>query len=134
MAVLHCGVFIIGCLVLFFLSRKKPDVLRKRVFNFGLFLLLFLIVGSLANGIWGCLIYNRLYHSVDYIFDFTPFWPVTLNVDRPHVEGYGTTPGQLNAIWFTFAAFTWAVTVALYRLSHRKLQKARSNMAANLEQ
>src|SRR5580704_16066573 len=100
MAVLHFTVFVIGCAVLLLFSLRKLGSLRTRIFDFGVFLGLLLIVGSLMNGIWGCLIYNHLYHSADYIFDFSPFWPVTMNADRPRVDIYGTTLLELNAVWF----------------------------------
>ena len=91
MAVLHCAVLTLSLPVLVFLSRREPGTLMRRVFSVGLFLGLLLIVSSLANGIWGCWIYNHVYHSADYIFDFTPFWPVTMNADRPQIEGFGST-------------------------------------------
>jgi hypothetical protein len=88
MAVFFGIIFIIGALGLALFSRKN---FWQRISNFGLFLTLFLVVGSLANGIWACSIYNHLYHSYDYIFDFIPFRPVTLNADPLRVDGYGTT-------------------------------------------
>lgn len=114
--------FFIGSILLFLFSRKSVGVLRKRIGHFGLFLLLFLIVGSLVNGVWSCLIYGHIYDSRDYVVDFMPFWPVAMNPDLPRVEGYGTTLTEVNAIWFAFAIFTWAVTVVLYRLFLKTLQ------------
>ena len=113
--------FVIGSLLLFLLSRKSLGILPKRIGHFGLFLLLFLIVGSLVNGVWSCLIYGHIYDSRDYVFDFIPFWPVTMNADPPQVESYGATLTEVNAIWFAFAIFTWTVTVVLYRLILKKL-------------
>lgn len=121
MAVLQAAVFVIGSLILGFVSQREPGKLRKRICRLGLFLGLFLVVGSLINGIWACLIYNHLYHSSDYIFDFIPFWPVTMNADRPHTEGYGTTFLELDGIWFAFATLAWATTAACYFSIIRKL-------------
>jgi hypothetical protein len=122
MAVLHAAVFIMGSLALGSVSRREPCKLRSRVCRLGLFVGLFLVVGSLINGIWACLIYNHLYHSGDYIFDFIPFCPVTMNADRPHTEGYGTTLLELDAIWFAFAIVAWAITAACYCSIIRRLQ------------
>jgi hypothetical protein len=119
---IHVVVFIIGSLLLFLSSRKKLGVLPKRIGHFGLYLLLFLVVGSLVNGAWSCLIYGHIYDSRDYVVDFMPFWPVVINADPPQVKSYGTTLTELNVIWFAFAVFTWTATIVLYRLILKKLQ------------
>ena len=120
MGQVHLIVFVVGCLILVAVPRKRQGFCEGESAISGLFLALFLIVGSVVNGFWACLIYNRFYHSADYIFDFIPFWLVTMNANPPKVEGYGTTLTELNAIWFAFAACTWAVTIVLYRLILRK--------------
>src|SRR5439155_13427321 len=101
-----------------------PSVLKSRARRLGLFIGLFLLVGSLGNGLWSCLIWGRLYDSMDYIFDFTPFWPIARRViDEPwgdeHGRLFGVSLFQLQLIWFLFAAGTWGLTVALYRLIRR---------------
>jgi hypothetical protein len=116
MSIFHLAVFLIGCLILWGVLQKKPDKLRKQVGRFGLFLVLFLVMGSLVHGLWSCLIWNRFYHSSDYVFDFIPFVPVTTTVEAMRVDGYGTSTIELNFIWFAFAAMTWIITVVLYRL------------------
>ena len=84
MSVLHLAVFAVGCLVAVMVSWREPGVLRRRIGRFALFVGLLLVVGSLFNGLWSCLDFNRLYHSTDYIFDFVPFWPISwIAVDTP---------------------------------------------------
>ena len=45
MGQVHLIVFVVGCLILVAVPRKKPGILRRRIGHFGLFLALFLIVG-----------------------------------------------------------------------------------------
>jgi hypothetical protein len=116
-------VFVIGCLIVAALPRRDPGICRRRIGHLGLFLIVLLAVSALANGLWSCLIYNRLYHSSDYVFDFLPFVPVTMNADPPRVEGFGTTSIELNAVWCAFATFTWVVTIALYRVIAQRMAK-----------
>ena len=116
MSVFYSIIFSLGCLILFALPRQKPGAFRRRVGRFGLFLALLLIVGSLFSGCWSCLIYEHLYRSSDYIADFVPFWPVTLENDPDlQIYPYGTSLTKLNIVWLGFAASTWAVTIVLYR-------------------
>jgi len=119
MVVLHLAVFIVGCVILSILSvlpHKQPGTLKRRIARFGLFMVLFLFVGALFNGLWSCLIWDRLYNSTDYYFDFCPFWPITRAViDAPWGDERGRLLGvtlfQLQLIWFIFAAGTWTVTI-----------------------
>ncbi len=126
MSVLHLLIFGIGSCVLFLLSRRSPDTLRRRVRRFGLFLLLFLLVGSFFNGLWSCLVWDILYHSTDYIFDFMPFWPITQSViDAPWGDDHGrlldVSLFQLQLVWFAFAVSTWKSTFILFRLVSTRL-------------
>jgi hypothetical protein len=127
MSVFHLGVFIFGAILLAIFSTKQPGLILKRIGRFGLFLILFLLVSSISNGLWTCLVYNQLYHSTDYIFDFIPFWPVTwITVDTPWGDGHGklfVPLYQLRLVWFAFAAGTWATTIALYRVLRRLKRK-----------
>jgi hypothetical protein len=66
------------------------------------------------------LVYDRLYDSEDYVFDFTPFWPITNRVinatwGEDHGHLLGVTLRQLQLIWFLFALSTWSTTAYLYR-------------------
>ena len=120
MSVLHVVAFVFGCIVLVLFPHKQPGTLKRRIGRLGLFLVLFLIVSSLLNGVWSCLIWNHLYHSSDYIFDFTPVWPITWGmITRPFGNEQGQLLGvslfQLQMIWFLFAASSWGITILLYR-------------------
>jgi hypothetical protein len=131
MGISHIIIFIIGSILLLFCSLKNLKALPRRLFKFGMFLGIFLVVGSLVNGVWGCSTFNRLYHSYDYFFDFIPFWPVGSFAEHPQVEAYGTTLTELNLLWFIFAAFTWGSTIAIYRFTRRKLAQRTSRRARN---
>jgi hypothetical protein len=90
-----------------------------------LFLGLLLVVGSIANGLWSCLVWGRFYFSTDYVFDFSPFWPITQKViDAPFGEMRGQLFGvslfQLQLVWLLFATGTWTVSILLYRLICRR--------------
>jgi hypothetical protein len=90
-----------------------------------LFVGLLLVVGSVANGLWSCLVWGRLYFSTDYVFDFSPFWPITQKViDAPFGDMCGQLFGvsllQLQLVWLLFAVVTWTATILLYRLISRR--------------
>jgi hypothetical protein len=130
MSVVHLAAFVIGCIVLVVFSRKQGMLLR-RISRLGLFISLFLVVGSLFNGLWSCLVWDRLYDSTDYVFDFVPFWPITQSmIDRLWGDGRGQLLGvslfQLQLVWFLFAVGTWGATIFLYRLvrGHRPADKS----------
>jgi hypothetical protein len=126
MSVLHLVVFIVGCCVLLLPTRKPHSTIKRRVDRFALFMVLFLLVASFFNGLWSCLVWDRLYDSTDYVFDFMPFWPITQSViDAPWGDGRGRLLGvtlfQLQLVWFAFALSTWTVTFILFRFISRKL-------------
>jgi hypothetical protein len=121
MSVLHLAVFVVGSLLFMALAIRQRGAFLRRVRRLGLFVGLLLVIGSLANGVWSCLVWGRLYFSTDYVFDFSPFWPVTQKlIDAPFGDMRGQLLGvslfQLQLVWFLFAAATWAVTILLYRL------------------
>lgn len=116
----HLAIFLVGGLAFAPIAIRQRDVFLRRVGRLGLFLGLALIVGSVANGVWSCAIWGRLYVSTDYVFDFTPFWPITQKViDAPFANLRGQLLGvsllQLQLVWFLFAACTWTVCIFLYR-------------------
>lgn len=127
MSILHVAIFCVGYSILVTLAklRRQRENLGRRVANFGLFLVLFLFVSSGVNGLWSCLIYGRLYRSLDYVFDFIPFWPICWRrVDTPWGDGHGelfTSLSQLNFVWLLFAVGTWAATIVIYRNTSRHL-------------
>jgi hypothetical protein len=125
MGVIHLAFLLIGCAILSVVPVKKPNTRSKRIGRFSLFVILFLVVGSLFNGLWSCLVYGRLYDSADYVFDFVPFWPITwITVDEAWGDGRGklyTSLLELRLVWFLFATCTWGVTILLYRSARSRL-------------
>ena len=122
----HLVIFFIGFIISAMLPLKQPGTLKRRTKRLGLFVLILLFVGALFNGLWSCLIWGRLYYSSDYIFDFSPFWPITRSIiddpfDPRSGELFGVSLLQLQLIWLLFAAGTWAVTIYLYRIIRRRL-------------
>jgi hypothetical protein len=125
MSVVHFAVFLLGFLVGAVLLRNQRGVLARCTRRLALFIGLLLITGSVFNGFWSCLIWDRFYDSTDYVFDFTPFWPITRSViDTPWGGERGGLMGvslfQLQLVWLLFAAATWGVTVFLYRLLRQR--------------
>jgi hypothetical protein len=124
MSILHLAIFSFGCFMLITLALlgNRRDTLKRRIGHLGVFIALFLLVGSCFNGLWSCLVYGRFYTSADYVFGFIPFWPLT----KYWVEMYDdrgqlmSVPFQMQVIWFLFAAGTWSVTLILYRLVCRR--------------
>ena len=109
------GVILIGAIFLFRRGHFRRWFSRWAVFNVCLF-----VTAGLTNGLWSCFIFGRLYWSADYIFDFTPFWPVTQRtLDFPHGREVGGLLGisllQLQALWVPFAVTAWVSAFALYR-------------------
>jgi hypothetical protein len=125
MGLFHLALFVTGSLVFTVLAIRQRGRFLKRVRGLGLFLGLLLVIGSVANGLWSCLVWGRLYFSTDYVFDFSPFWPVTQQViDAPFGDMRGQLFGvsllQLQLVWLLFAASTWALTILSYRLICRR--------------
>jgi hypothetical protein len=126
MSMLHLAAFATGSLVVIIMSWKKRGALLQRIGRLGLFIGLLLVVGSLFNGLWSCLLWDHIYHSTDYVFDFTPIWPITQSmIDRPFGDEHGRLLGvslfELQFIWLFFAVGTWGITTFLYRLVRRRL-------------
>lgn len=129
MGMLHLVLFAGGCLLFTMLAIRERGNFRRRAGRLGLFLGLFLLAGSVANGLWSCLVWGRLYYSTDYVFDFSPFWPITQRtIDAP----FGTERGRLlgvslfhvQLVWLLFAAGTWAAAILLYRrIGNRRTTK-----------
>jgi hypothetical protein len=121
----HFLVFIVGSGALWVSAVWQRGTFTRRVARLGLFFGLLLVVGSIANGLWSCLVWGRLYYSTDYVFDFSPFWPITQKViDAPFGDTRGQLLGssllQLQLVWLLFAGFTWAVAIFFYRLSSKR--------------
>ena len=137
MGVLHLAIFVVGVLVIAALAIKQRRDFIKRVGRFGLFMGLLLIVGSVINGVWSCAIWGRLYFSTDYIFDFSPFWPITQKlIDARFGDKQGQLIGvsifQLQLIWLLFAITTWAATIISYRYICRQTQANMSSLPTGM--
>jgi hypothetical protein len=120
MGILHLAVYVAGCLGLAVLAVRQRGTFFRRAGKFGLFTLLLLAAGSLANGVWSCLIWGRLYFSTDYVMDFFPFWPITQEfISAPFGEMRGRLLSasilQVQLVWLLFAAGTWAAVIFSYR-------------------
>ena len=120
LSIAHIATFVVGSFTIAAFSWKRPAVLIQRIRRLLLFLSLLLLIGSFFNGVWSCAVWGRFYYSTDYVFDFTPFWPITQRViDMPFGDQrgqlFGVTLTQLNLIWLLFALGTWGTTVLAYR-------------------
>jgi hypothetical protein len=125
MGLLHLVIFAVGCVILGGLAMRQRGTFLRRAGRFGLFMGLLLIVGSIFNGVWSCVIWGRLYFSTDYTFDFSPFWPITqktIDARFGDMQGelFGVSLFQLQLVWLLFAAGTWAVAILLYRFVRRR--------------
>jgi hypothetical protein len=80
MGPVHLAILIAGCVMLAAMALKQRGSFFRRARRFGLFVTLLLVVGSIFNGLWSCLVWGRLYFSTDYVVDFSPFWPITQKV------------------------------------------------------
>jgi hypothetical protein len=125
MSLLHLALFALGCVVLALVATKQRGTFRRRAGRLGLFLGLLLIVGAIFNGVWSCSVWGRLYYSADYVFDFSPFWPITervLNVTFGEARGrlLGVSLFQLQLVWLVFAVSTWTITILSYRLIRQR--------------
>jgi hypothetical protein len=134
--IFHCYIFFFGCITLAVLGVlaalltkqliKQLVIFLRQFARLGFFLAVLLIVGSIHNGLWSCLIWGRLYYSTDYWIDFFPFWPITQSViDAEFGDGPGKLLGvsllQLQLVWLLFASSTWIVTIILYRRICKRL-------------
>jgi hypothetical protein len=115
LSLIHLFIFVIGLAAIAFVPAKEPRQFLRRVRHFALFLCIFLVSGSLFNGVWGCSVYGRMYSTSDYVCGFLPFWPLT----QAWLEMPGGVPEdsffKLQLLWLLFTAGTWGVTILLYR-------------------
>ncbi|MGD0411095.1 MAG: hypothetical protein ABSC18_05275 [Verrucomicrobiota bacterium] len=116
MLVVHAILFVAFCALVGPLPWWQPKEFRRAAIFFGLLL----AAGSIFNGLWSCLVYGRLYDRVDYVFGFSPFWPITNSVinetwGTDHGQLLGVTVWQLQLVWLLFASGTWGLTIYLYR-------------------
>jgi hypothetical protein len=86
-----------------------------------LFFALLLVVGAIFDGLWSCVIYGRLYYTMDYFCDFIPFVPFFEGEGmRTDQRGWGGLNGvtlcEVQLVWLLFAVGAWSCTFFLYRL------------------
>jgi hypothetical protein len=134
MSVPHLAAFLVGYLIAALLLHRQPGAFRQRVGRLRLFMGLLLLVSSAFNGLWSCLIWGRLYESMNYLIDFLPIWPITRTViDVPWGNERGrlieVSLFQLQLIWLLFAAGTWGCTVFIYRFVRRQGRLTRGDGA-----
>lgn len=121
MGILHTIVFLIiavGGIVFLLKNRERYGEFIRSV---ALFLYLLLVVGACFSAVWSTVIHSHLYVSMDHLFDFIPFFPITqsvINQTWGNQVGYligETTIFELQVIWAVFAIATWGLTIIGYR-------------------
>lgn len=118
----HLVAFGLGWTILAFLPARQPSQFWRQLSRLGLFLAVFLVVGSLFNGLWSCLVWGRYYESSDYVCGFLPFWPPTEAWFEPLPRDDGTPASftQLQLFWLLFTVATWGLTILVYRFVVRR--------------
>lgn len=121
MSVVHIVLFALGVAVLALASRSRRGQFRSWFLRWALFSVCLFITAGLTNGLWSCLVFGRLYWSTDYIFDFSPFLPITQRVLDYRFGGQaggllGVSLLQLQALWLVFSVCAWVSGYALYRI------------------
>lgn len=108
---------------------RKMSAFRPRFSTAIIFQVYLLIAAMIANGFWSCVIWGRLYWSVDYISDFSVFIPMIRNQVEgswgPHYSSSlnGITLTELNMVWLASAIGAWllAFTATRWTGSFRQL-------------
>jgi hypothetical protein len=138
MSVVHAALFVVGVLCITALALWSRGHFRRRCRRWAIFNVCFFLTAGLVNGLWSCLVFGHLYWTTDYVFDFTPFWPVTQSLlDARFGDQVGGLLGislfQLQALWLLFAISAWLGAFTLYRvcrnLGFQTLATAASNQA-----
>ena len=116
MGIVHVVVIIAGLVIatptLFF------NVRRYLVFSRGyvVFNVVLLLVCALLNLLWSYTVWGVAYYSMDYVTDFSPFWPVMEHMIYYDFGGKtgrilnGMNIYQVHLIWFLFAFAAWMIT------------------------
>ena len=116
-----------------FISKMKYVVFAR---GFVVFNALLWLCGMGANLLWDTFVFETLYTSTDYVFDFIPFLPITQGyIDRPwgdqtgHIF-HGLSILHIQILWFLFALATWMTTIFLYYRVRNSWNKKTSNQAS----
>ena len=86
-----------------------------------LFLIVALVVSSMAQLVWSTCVWGRLYHTPDYVFGYLPFVPITQEELDGEFAGQtgslnGVTLLYLNLLWSGLTFVVWLLSYWLYRL------------------
>jgi hypothetical protein len=106
---------------------------RPRISTLMIFQAYLLISSMIVNGFWSCIIWGKLYWSVDYTSDFSVFIPIR----RSQIEYSwsaemagglnGVTLTQLNLVWALFAISAWVLAFLATRWTISTLSKRQEN-------
>ena len=106
---------------------------RPRISTLMIFQAYLLISSMIVNGFWSCIIWGKLYWSVDYTSDFSVFMPIrSSQIDyswSPEMVGglNGVTLTQLNLVWASFAIYAWILAFLATRWTITTLSKRQEN-------
>ena len=120
--ILHLAIFILSA-TLFGIMWRCGVRRLPRFRSLLLFQVYLLLCAMFMNGIWSCTIWARLYWSVDYTSDFSPFYPITSGLihyswSEKMTGGLnGISLTTLNGVWLIFALLTWILAVLLTRFT-----------------
>mgnify|MGYP007092108871 CR=1 FL=1 len=106
---------------------------RPRISTVMIFQAYLLISSMIVNGFWSCIIWGKLYWSVDYTSDFSVFMPIR----RSQIEYSWSaemagglnrvTLTQLNLVWALFAISAWVLAFLATRWTISTLSKRQEN-------
>lgn len=134
--ILHVAIFFLSA-VLFGMMWRCGVRGLPRFGSIALFQVHLLWIAMIMNGIWSCAIWARLYWTVDYTSDFSPFRPISSNLIH-YSWGEKMTGGlngisllTLNAVWLIFALFTWILAALLTRFTLTRIHKKRMHTSSH---
>jgi hypothetical protein len=123
----HLLVFFLLALLLIPVIFRSSSLYFSLIERIGLFSVLLLLSGALANSAWMALIYDRLYFSQDTVVDFFPFIPFgqwVLDVKWGDETGAllgGASLWHVQVVWLLFALLAWGSAALAYRRTARLL-------------
>jgi len=123
----HLLIFFLLALLLIPVVFRSSSLYFSLIERIGLFSVLLLLSGAIANAVWMGLVYNRLYFSQDTVVDFFPFIPFgqwVLDVKWGDETGAllgGTSLWHVQVVWLLFALIAWGSAALAYRRAARWL-------------
>lgn len=100
---------------------------------YSLFNVILILVSALMNSLWSFTVWGVAYYSMDYVTDFSPFWPITQGTIDAHFGGQrgallnGMTLRGVQLLWLGFAVFTWIATAWIFIKTRKLIGKQASN-------